>query len=402
MRSRHLVLAVLLAALLAVGASAMASSSYDLSVENAVSTPEETVDIEGSSFVIDGVGVVQPGDSIAMQVDSDVDYRIFLYNQDEEREYNAGFSADETHVEMGTDDDDLDTADLEPGTYLLSLEPVGEGRQAVFPVVIEGYDLTLEHPQSVDTDEPIELTATVEAGTLESTPEAVTVAIWDGDDVTDVTLHDDGDGAYSSTLEAGSLDSGTYEVYAGVSDDSSSEYANALAIDNGGTLTVSSADDGDDDGGDDSDNGDDDADDSADETDDDTGDDDGDVGNDDDSGDDPEMNESDDEGEDETEAEDDGDDEQSDDSDEVGDEGDTADADADDSEDHRDGSEETDDGDGDDHEDSEHEDDGVIDRNESDSSAEADDDALGVPTPVLIGAALVIALCIRLFKRPPA
>ncbi|MFP9190055.1 hypothetical protein ACLI4Q_00090 [Natrialbaceae archaeon A-CW1-1] len=395
-----LVLGFVLVAGLSLAMLVGASSGYELTVDDGISTPTQSVEIDGEEYNIEGVGVVAPGDQISITVTSAEDYRIFLYNQDGQSEFNAGWSADEEHITIGTANDDLDTAELAPGTYLLSLEPRGEGRQAVYPVVVEGYDLELSFPNEIDSSSALEVTATVERTALDEEPADVSVAIWDGDDVTELTLDRDGEGSYSTVLEAGSLESGTYDVYGGISSDSSEGYQSALAVSDGGMLTVFDESDDTDDAhdkgdGDYSDDGDDD--DSSDDSDD--ADDPGDGDDSDESDDGAEDDESDDV-DDHTDHDGDGDDDSSDVDSGGNDTDDDANNDSEPTDD--DGTtsppESEDDGAEEDKDDDERT---VIDRNER-TDDDADDDGLGNAPMMFVGSLFALLFVARLLGSPTA
>ncbi|WIV68862.1 hypothetical protein [Natrialbaceae archaeon AArc-T1-2] len=231
---------------------ALSGSDYDIDADDSIDTPERTVEIEGDEFDVSAIGAIEPGEEIDISVTSTQDYRIYLYNTDSQDEFSENFDADESHVTIGTADDELDTSNLDAGTYMLTLNARDDGRQAVQPLVIQGYDLSLDHPESGTTDEAIELTATAEPETVSDQPDTVEVAIWDGDnDVTDVTLDHTGDTSYEATLDLGNLDEGDYEVYAAVpADEEAQGYPTALAVDTGEALTVTEAsDDGESDDG---------------------------------------------------------------------------------------------------------------------------------------------------------
>ncbi|WP_252699764.1 hypothetical protein [Natronosalvus vescus] len=393
------VLVVALSLAMLVGAS----SGYELTVDDGISTPTQSVEIDGDEYDIEGVGVVTPGDQISITVTSAEDYRIFLYNQDGQSEFNAGWSADEEHITIGTADDDLDTAELAPGTYLLSLEPRGEGRQAVYPVVVEGYDLELSFPNEIDSSSALEVTATVERTALDEEPADVSVAIWDGDDVTELTLDRDGEGSYSTVLEAGSLESGTYDVYGGISSDSSDGHHSALAVTNGGTLTVFTDSDDSDDAGDHDDADSDDSDDAADEREGDDSDDSGesDSGASDDGDTDgaADDSDSDDSGGDDDHTDHDGD---SDDgsSDEGSEDGDTDGESDDETEPTDDDAPVTESDDDDEERDGDADDRTVIDRNESTGDDGTDDDGLGNSWLLIGGSLFALLFVARLLGSP--
>ncbi|WP_246999288.1 T9SS type A sorting domain-containing protein [Halosolutus gelatinilyticus] len=247
---RSFVRVAIVAFLLLATASAtlvVADTEYELTVAGAIDTPTETVTIEGSEFKIDHIGVVEPGETITVGVESMENYYLYLYNADGQSEYDDYYSASDDEVE-------IDTSSTPPGTYMLSLTPETEdGRQAVAPVVVEGYDLSLEYTETATINEEIEFTATAEPSG-ESNGAGVDVAIWDGNDVTEISLDQTGEMTYEGALPAADLGEGEYQAYAAVrGDDEVENYETVLAIENGATITVT-ADEGDgESGGDESD-----------------------------------------------------------------------------------------------------------------------------------------------------
>ncbi|WP_083902881.1 hypothetical protein [Natrinema versiforme] len=228
-------------ATVSVAVPVASQSDYSLEVVNSVSTPEETIELEGTEYQVNGVGVIEPGEPIEIQVSSSEQYRIFLYNTDEKSEYDEVWNADKTHVKMGTEDDALDTSNLEPGTYMLSLEPRGEGRQEVYPVVVQEFGLTVEFPETVEAGEEAEFTASIDPTEAASNVDTVDVAIWndDSEEVTELELESDGDGMYSTTVQSGEFDEGEYNVYGGVlGEEEAQGYPAPVAVDNGATFTV--------------------------------------------------------------------------------------------------------------------------------------------------------------------
>lgn len=234
----QLLVAALVVGLLASGALVVtADSEFDLTLPGAIDTPEQTVEIEGSEYTVDGIAPVEPGEAIDITVSSSERYNLYLYDESGNSQYNVYNSPDESQLTIGTDDDDLDTGALDAGTYVLSLEPDGEGRVAVFPVVIQGYDLTLE---ADSTGEEIELAATADPTHASGQPDELRVALWDGDDTTDVSLEHTEGTSYETVIDADELGEGVYDTYVAVPGDEADGFPTALAIESGETLTVSS------------------------------------------------------------------------------------------------------------------------------------------------------------------
>jgi len=242
---------LIILASVSLAAPVASESDYDLEVVDSISTPEETIEIEGTEYPVDGVGVIKPGEPIEIEVTSQEQYSIYLYNTDEKAEFSNVWTADKTRVAMGTEDDALDTSTLEPGTYMLSLEPRGQGRQAVYPVVVEEFDLSVDHPTSATVNEEINVTASIESTDAATNVDTVDVAIWNeaNDDGKNITLGAEGDGTYSTTTNLSEFGEGEYHVYGAVQGDEEAQgYPTIVAIDNGETLTVTADDTDEDDG----------------------------------------------------------------------------------------------------------------------------------------------------------
>ncbi|MFA9427851.1 hypothetical protein [Natronorubrum sp. A-ect3] len=176
---------------------------------------------------------------------SNKDYHIMLFNTNSEREYlsDDDIDADNDRTSIGTQTDELDTNDLE-GTYMLTLNPKDEGRQAVYPVVVQAFDFHLEYPSTATQGETVEISATIDSSDT-SMVESVEVALWDGsaDDATNITLNNQDDGTYSETLDLDDYDEGEYEIYgAAFGDDEAEGYPAPIAIEDGETMTVSADD----------------------------------------------------------------------------------------------------------------------------------------------------------------
>lgn len=251
MRARTVSLGVLLCLLCAgvviVGVSADEPAA-EMSVSGAIDTPTETVTIAGEEYDIDEIAVIEPGEPLEVHVSSSSNYFVMLYNENEQSEADRYMTSDEDVVVLGDENDDFDTNDLEPGTYMLSLEPSGD-REAVTPVVVQGYDIDLTYPTTVEADSKIDLTATVEPrGSLDQ-PDDVEGVIWADGAHHEVTLEHDGGTEYSASVAADELASGTHNVYATVlGDDTVEGYPVSLAVEDGPQLTVDGDSEPDDDG----------------------------------------------------------------------------------------------------------------------------------------------------------
>ncbi|RQG96018.1 hypothetical protein [Natrarchaeobius chitinivorans] len=156
------------------------------------------------------MGVVDQGDPITVDVTGD-EGEVVLLNADGDVVDGPIEIDDQRSTEQMT----FETTNLEPGSYALVIETRGSDFEAVYPVVVSGYDIDVTHSDTVEADDEIEIDVTVSQQASQTTPGSVQVAVWDDDTVvrTDAT-HDSGD-SYSATVSASEFDVGTeYNVYA--------------------------------------------------------------------------------------------------------------------------------------------------------------------------------------------
>ncbi|MHC3439734.1 hypothetical protein ACYJ1Y_16990 [Natrialbaceae archaeon A-gly3] len=215
------------------------NDEYGLEIDGAVSTPEQTEEIRGEEYTFDGTGAIESGDPIHLSVSSSEDYRLYLYNSNEQSEYTPPvFSPEQDQITVGDDGDiSFDTENLEPGTYMFSLET--DERKAVYPVVVEGYDLSLDYPEEATVGEEVTVGASVSPGELSAEPDEVRVAIWDGEDVKQVTLEHTGSFEYEASIDLTGFDETEYEVYGAIlGDDEVEGHSTSLAIEAGHSLKI--------------------------------------------------------------------------------------------------------------------------------------------------------------------
>lgn len=274
------------AVLLAVACVGLvAAEEYPIDAPGAIETPEETVTIENLEFTVDSVLQVDPGDSISVQVDGPDSYNVELYNSDEQIEDVSRGSGSESHSFTETEEYGV-------GSYAVTVEVDGL-HKAAQPVVVAGYDVSLEYPPTFDLgDDELEVTLMIEETAAEGPPpNEGEVALWnEGETIRVPAEHVEGD-EYEATVPAGDLEEGTYDIYGGAQGEMTSQGEfEALGVsdrhqvevtddDDGGLQPPGGDDDGengngDDDGADDS-NGDDDGNGDGDGADDSNGDDDG-------------------------------------------------------------------------------------------------------------------------------
>ena len=183
------------------GTIAASNADYDISVDGSVDTPDRTVTLEGEEFLVSAIGVVSPGETISATVTTPtgVDYKLYLYNDEKK-------IVDEA-ADSGTFDNDYPA-----GSYLIALWEDGSV-QAVHPVVVKSYEVTIDAPSAVESGEEVEFSVGVDnvAGTAKDLDSVQVVVSRNGDqNVLTATKSSDGTYTATTTLSA----EGEYLVYA--------------------------------------------------------------------------------------------------------------------------------------------------------------------------------------------
>jgi len=240
-------LAVVLPVSTGVG-SRTSQSEYDLTVDGAIETPERTVTIEGEDYTLRSVGAVDPGDDIVADITapSDAVYDVELRNADEQ------VVSELRMTDSGTVTFDTGNLGLDPGTYAVVVLD-DQHIETLRPVVVSGYELTVDPPASVAPGESAEITVDVTDAARNSAPEGVEVVAYRGDEVIRVSATETATQQYTATVPFDDdSPTGEYTLYALAKGEKqlSSNYQVSLAVDNGATITVdeTAGDGGDDDG----------------------------------------------------------------------------------------------------------------------------------------------------------
>jgi|GEM_PF-3840696 len=221
--NRRSVVLLLLVAALALAPPALAAG-YSISPGTTTDTPTRSVELEGNEFDISALGHVAYGETMSVGVDAPEEaYSVSLYNTDRQTEW---VSNDEY---VGDTNLPLPTDRLDPGTYIVAVQGPGDRFTAVHPIVVQGYNISLDAPTSLDAGETGELSVTLSPTGSSGDPAGVDVALanesWDR---TIETRKDDG--SYVATFSVSSP--GEYYVYAAArgTDTAYGGRAEALAV----------------------------------------------------------------------------------------------------------------------------------------------------------------------------
>lgn len=183
------------------------ASDYTLTVHGSIDTPARTVTVTGNDYTISSVAQVKRDASITVAVSAPTEemYTVVVYNKDEQFAVPS---------KRGTGDETLtfDLNGLSSGSYMIAIDK-GEFK-AIHPLVIKGYDVTLQAPAEVETSETIHLSADVTRRAGANTLHSVKIVIADEQMTIQKTATKGADGTYEVTIPAEDLAPGDYRVYA--------------------------------------------------------------------------------------------------------------------------------------------------------------------------------------------
>lgn len=236
-RSSAALVGLVLVCLLTVS-GAVAQTGYSISSPDSSPVPERSFDLQGDTHTINSHISAAPGDEITVEVSApDEVYRVYLYNSDEQIVDRQRGEGDGTFT--------FDLTDYEPGSYAITTHSSEtDQHEAVVPLLVEGYDVSVDAPSSVSAGESFDVTIDASAAAESGEPASVSAVIAaDGDEHT-VTANGN-DGTYTATIGAGELDAGEYTVYGVVQGtDQAFDQKELLGLAEGGSLTVEAASEG--------------------------------------------------------------------------------------------------------------------------------------------------------------
>ena len=245
-----LLTALLLIASAGVVAAMYQNDDYSMSAPGEVEIPERSLTVDDEEYAVRAFGRVSPGDTVRIDVSApeDAEYSVYLYDRNLRIEQTEGGLS-------GSDRAAFSTGSLSPGSYLAAV--YDGGIIDVYPVVVEGYRVTTEAPESVDGEFTVNVT--VADGALTREPPAVQVVLGDDERSVRVDAERVADGEYRATLPTDGFDAGTYALYGVVRGEEETEGGDRVILAVGDRHEVeveATATDTPDDGGDGDDDGD--------------------------------------------------------------------------------------------------------------------------------------------------
>ncbi|MFC7197235.1 hypothetical protein ACFQL4_25660 [Halosimplex aquaticum] len=186
--------------LAAVPSSLAAADGYQIRSSDADSMPERTVEFQDSTFTIDSLITADPGDEIGVDVSApDEVYRVYVYNSEEQIVASKRGN--------GSQSFSFDLSGYEPGSYPIAAYHDGD-YEAVQPLVVEGYDVSVDAPSSVTHGESATIEIEVEQTAASSSPAHVRAVIANDEEHLVVNASESG-GTYVATFDGDELSTGS-------------------------------------------------------------------------------------------------------------------------------------------------------------------------------------------------
>jgi len=213
---RSIVPPLLLALMLVVvPITGLAATEYGITADPSMDTPSETTTYEGKEYTVSSITPVTTDDTISVQTTAP-----------EGTSYDINFRGPENQIiSSGRETGDAShTIDYfgsgEAGTYAITIQQDGT-TQTVQPVVVQGYDIVVSAPETVEQGESVTIEASVSERSIEkhSAFDRVEFVIGNEDIEVREQMSQADDGTYTATVSTDDLETQSYNVYAAVRGD---------------------------------------------------------------------------------------------------------------------------------------------------------------------------------------
>ena len=198
--------------LLLIGAGstvARTSDAYSISSADTVNIPDSEVTVDGNSYPVTEIILKQTRSPISVSIDapSDSSYDLYLYNHDRQVVAMKDMSGSGI-AEFASDQ-------LESGSYVLGIYGSDGTFKAVIPVVIAGYEVSVDAPSSVEHGSSFTVTADLTQQRDSPSPSKVEVVLsQDEKVVSTIPTTQASSSKYTATVEG--RESGSYTVHVNV------------------------------------------------------------------------------------------------------------------------------------------------------------------------------------------
>jgi hypothetical protein len=193
---------------LSIGA---ADSSYSISPQETVDIDSRTVEFESENYTVSQVGHASVNGDLTVTTagPDNGTYDLYLYNSDRNIVTTSSPLSG-----TATTTFDLDSLGVQAGTYVLVINDDGE-RKVVLPVVANGYDISIDAPNSATVGENVTVSLSVsQKEGVEESIRAVKLQVKVGGDSRQITATKTADGTYEATIDIDQA--GTFSIYAGI------------------------------------------------------------------------------------------------------------------------------------------------------------------------------------------
>lgn len=183
------------------------ANGYSISATPKIDVPSQTAEVSGTEYTIDSITrtTTDDGLSVSTDVPSNNSYFIQLRNPDNQIVSRSLKSGDADH-------DISNFGSGEAGSYSVIIER--NGVQAVHPVVIPGYTLSVTAPSKAEQGSVISVTASVTERDVDKHSELdyVEVVAGDSDTMVRQTLSKGSSGKYTTNLSTSDFKTETYDL----------------------------------------------------------------------------------------------------------------------------------------------------------------------------------------------
>ena len=209
--ARAAIVVCIVAVTLAAVPGALGAGGYGLDSPSTVDVPDGVVSGEGELFTVREIARVPHGEPFRLRTAAPAGaaYGVEL------RDMNGGVVEVSNRTLRGNDSISFATGDIRPGSYVAVLSDHG-GPQAVLPVVIEGYAVSVDAPETAEAGADLTVSATLVADPAAPDVGEVELAIVDraSGEVAVQRAATADRGGYSATVRLD--DPGEYDVFVNV------------------------------------------------------------------------------------------------------------------------------------------------------------------------------------------
>ena len=191
------------------GVSALAVPGYAITGTPSLDVPDRTVSYQGGQYTVESITRVTGDDSFAVELDvpDGTGYEVYFRGPDNQLVSSTRHTGDATQTieYYGAG---------EAGTYAVTIRADNEVK-AVYPVVVSGYDVTVDVPATVATGDSLTVSVDLSERQRQRHSELAAVQVVVGGPSVErqVEMQRQADGEYTATLSTGDLSPGTYDLY---------------------------------------------------------------------------------------------------------------------------------------------------------------------------------------------